>query len=94
MENCGSAVGCVIRLLTWPSDQPRHATRHLNLPDRNQIAPVKRPILTLGSGEYLILSTRNSKIQEGPFGKLETCPSELYSARSRMRDLPNSWILL
>src|ERR1700736_589740 len=41
MENCVSAVGFLIRLFTWPSDQPRHATKRLNLPERNQIAPVK-----------------------------------------------------
>ncbi len=28
------------RLFTWPADQPRHATRHFNLPGRNQFAPL------------------------------------------------------
>jgi hypothetical protein len=26
-------------LFTWPADQPRHAARGLDIPDRNRIAP-------------------------------------------------------
>src|SRR5438105_2907503 len=66
MENCGSAVGYVIRLFTWPSDQPRHATKHLNLPDRNQIAPKsnKNP-KSRRKHSKIILSTKASLEQGG-----------------------------
>ena len=40
------------QLFTWPTDQPRHATKRLNLPDRNQVAPTSSLLYRLAKIYY------------------------------------------
>src|SRR5260370_34778573 len=74
------------QLLTWPTDQPRHATKRLNLPDRNQIAPIgpSRSIIAAYTGKI-----RNPKLEirnkhENP-GKIRNPKLEIRSKHEKSK---------